>query len=99
MKSSWSFRGHIAVPLEKISNVYAKKEGLKIEFTANMIESGAFVSVMIFWLGYKYGNSTEVIDFIEQTVPFLKKGYLEFSKETAEELFEKFKLIFNEDII
>jgi len=93
-----SFRGHVALPLEVQANQYMENEQLSIRFSADMIETGSFVTVMLFLLCHKYGRSSEVVNFCNSVSPYIGLSGVEISFETAVALFEQFKAIYNEPI-
>ncbi|MBR5571787.1 MAG: hypothetical protein IKV99_04005 [Oscillospiraceae bacterium] len=85
----WNFHGFIALPLETYANKLTNGEYT----TADEIEQGDFVDVMLGALSIAYGNLEKLDWFVEVCQPFDKKPASEISKEDAERLFREFEIL------
>ena len=85
----WNFRGFIALPLEGYANKLTHGEYT----TADEIERGDFVDVMLGALSIAYGNLEKIDWFVEMCQPFDKKPASEIPKEDAERLFHEFEVL------
>ncbi|MDE5569938.1 MAG: hypothetical protein K2J47_05385 [Ruminococcus sp.] len=79
-----NFHGWIALPLE----VMAKENGINI--SADSIECGQFVEVMLQILKFKKVSSK---DFENKCLPYQGKTVFEISEIKAFELYDDFKLL------
>jgi len=79
----WSFHNQIAIPLEM------NARGL-LKLSANNIEGGIFVEVMLYLLRSKYGFDCDLSSFIKECAPYLGKSGIEIEKERAISLYEMF---------
>lgn len=95
---SWNFHGHIAVPLEMdvrtvLKNKVNSSNVRTTIFSADGIETGCFIEVMILLLRYKsgYEHNDDVDDFIQDAGRHLGKDYLSIPQEEAQRLFDRYK--------
>lgn len=100
LREHWNFHGDIALMLETIArNFYQIDSNLQQKiYSADMIEGGTFVEVMICMLREKscYRQSELEIDrFVKKCKPFLGEGGHSIDPEIAQELFEEFEIIFS----
>ena len=98
MKKKVGFHGNIALPLETLTNSYMKRNGYQIIVTADIIEVGSFVSIMLFLLCHKYGRTEDVIVFLNEVSKYIGLSGREIPFDEAVDIFEKFKKLFDEKI-
>ncbi len=85
----FNFHSEIALPLE----IMAKEESIRLadsEVKADDIETGAFVEVMLSILSKAHKTDK---DFSVKCFPYKGKTASEINGETAEELFDEFRVI------
>ena len=99
LRENWNFHNDIAIPLESIAQQFfgdIDRPYTKI-YDADAIESGNFVEVMIMLLRsvtHMINDNPEIDDFAKDCAPYLGMRGSEIPKETAQELYDRFKAIF-----
>ena len=98
-RDGWNFHNDIAINLENEARKLFKWDARpeQITFDADAIESGNFAEDMIILLRKKtnYSNSCDDIDnFVVKLGVNIGKSGTEIGKETAQELFDEFKIIY-----
>lgn len=91
-----NFHGHIALPLETITNSYLQTKS-PLMISADMISIGGFIPVMSFLLISKHGCSCEVVDFLKVLARYNGMAYNNIPYDEAKRMFDKFCQIFNEN--
>lgn len=92
-----NFQGHIALPLEIITNNYFRKESIH-KISADMISAGGFIPVMAFLLISKYGCTDEVRDFLKRYAAYSGNSYNDIPYDEAKIIFDEFCQIFDEEM-
>ena len=98
-RESWNFHNDIAIPLESDACQYYGDTGRPLTkiYDADAIESGNFVEVMLILLReatHMINDNTAIDEFVRSCSPYLGMRGSEIPKETAQELYDKFKAIF-----
>lgn len=99
LRENWNFHNDIAISLESIARHYygdIDRPLTKI-YDADAIESGNFVEVMIILLRevtHMINDNSVIDDFVRSCAPYLGMRGSEIPKETAQELYDRFKAIF-----
>lgn len=99
LRENWNFHNDIAIPLESIARHYygdTDRPYTKI-YDADAIESGNFVEVMIILLRevtHMVNDNAEIDEFVKSCTPYLGMRGSEIPKETAQELYNRFKSIY-----
>ncbi len=88
-----NFHNYIAIPLETISKKLLDKN---IDISANDIELGGFVAVMIYLLYNTIGLTEEVLSFYKKASQYLDLNANEVDFDAAYQLFNEFKILLNE---
>ena len=65
-----SFHGLIALPLEEDIKTFSQNDNLKIQITADIIENGCFIPVMILIIVHRYGYESKSLEFSPQEMFF-----------------------------
>lgn len=99
LREGWNFHGDIATQLESIAVHHFGDIGRPITkiYDADAIEVGNFIEVMILLLREKTNmeNDHDKIDsFIRTCAPYLGMSGHSIPKETAQDLFDKFKVLY-----
>ena len=100
MRQGWNFHGDIAIPLETDACMYYGEIGRpngKI-YEADSIEQGTFVETMILLLRESTHNdceNDEVNAFVRECQPFLGKSGHSIPPEIAQQLYYRFRELFN----
>lgn len=92
------FQGNIALPLAELANSYMKRKECNIEFDADMISAGSFVSLLFFLLCHKYGRREHIIAFLNEIYQYIGLSGRDIPFIEAEAIFIKFKVLFDERI-
>ena len=99
LRNGWNFHGDIAINLERIARDYygdIDRPVAKI-YDADAIEHGNFVEVMVMLLREKtgkYNDNEEIERFVRECAPYLGVSGISIPKETAQQLFDRFKLLY-----
>ena len=99
-KDNQNIHGYIAYPLENYArgifglSYEATKDSI---FSADSIESGSFVEVMLYVLRKKLGIYKNLSDFIEECKPFLGKTLSNNDFEAVLSLYNQCKKMLNEN--
>lgn len=99
LREGWNFHGYIAIELEGIASRYfnAYVRPMTKIYDADAIESGCFVEVMIILLRESTNMENDRDDisrFVKDCRSYLGKRGAYIPKETAQNLFERFKAIY-----
>lgn len=100
IRDGWNFHGDIALMLETTARNYYQVDpnvSNKI-YSADLIEGGCFVEVMICMLREKscFQNSIlEIDDFVKECNPYLGVGGHSINPEVAQALYDRFEKIFS----
>lgn len=90
-----NFKGYIGLPLETLCNHYCKEHNIDMHIHADMIESGAFMSILAFLLFHKNGNDPIILDFLQKNAAYLGKTSNQIKYENAKSVYEQFLSIFD----
>ena len=97
MNEGWNFHGHIALELEtKAKKFFNNTDCINKIYSADSIESGCFVEVMIFLLREKsqMDSNEKIDDFIVKSKPYLQLSGREIEPKKAQELYNDFLFLF-----
>lgn len=91
-----NFKGYVALPLEaQAKKVLKKNEIENVSISADSIECGAFVSVMVLLL-YIEKKHENALDFVKKCSPYLGLSGNDIPCEIAFELYTRFDEIIND---
>lgn len=102
LREGWNFHGDIAIELEGMAARYFNdpvRPMTKI-YDADDIESGCFVEVMIILLRESTNmenNRDDIDQFVKDCRSYLGKRGTYIPKETAQNLFDSFKAIYDDE--
>lgn len=95
---SWNFHGRIAYPLELdartlLSDKVNDANCRETIFSADSIETGCFVEVMILLLRHKsgYAYNEDIDEFVKDAGRYLGKDYLSIPSDEDQRLFDRYK--------
>jgi hypothetical protein len=100
LRDGWNFHGDIAIPLENIARGYFSIEPLDQKllhyfFSADTIECGAFVEVMLYLLRSKLGLDADLSEFVSKSKAFLGCTAREIPHKISQSLFTDFEKLFD----
>lgn len=87
----WNFHGYIALPLEEYGKAYI---GSSCK-TADEIECGEFIDVMLSILSIKFGSLKDIPDFVVLCEDYADMPVSKIPKEKTTEMFKEFKRLIN----
>ena len=90
----WNFHNYIALPLEQYGKTYIGS----LSRTADEIEAGEFIDVMLSILSIKFGGLKDIEDFVALCKNYVDVPASTIPKEKVIEIFEEFKMLVKSEI-